>query len=121
MIVCGVLCVMWQNSSLRLFDICVACPGFSSIILFCKSSFSSLHIVLRISAENGVQYIGASYFAAMYGTAPRWSRCACVTTIAITFSLQSFIVASCGMASAFFRFVSVCFTNSPISSSVSLM
>ena len=44
-----------------------------------------------------------------------------MTVIAITFSLQSLIVPSCGIASAFLRFVSVCFTNSPISASVSLM
>ena len=56
---------MWQNSSLRFFDSCIDCPGFSSIILFCMSIFSSLQIVLSISAENGVHMIGASYFAAM--------------------------------------------------------
>lgn len=121
MIVCGVLCVMWQNSSLRFFDSGIVCPGFSSIILFWRSIFSSWQIVLSICAENGVQIIGALYFAARCGTAPMWSRWACVIIIAITSSLQSFIFVSCGTASALFRLASVSFLNSPISSSVSFM
>ena len=56
---------MWQNSSLRFLVNCIDCPGFSSIILFCRSIFSSLQIVLSIDAEKGVHIIGASYFAAM--------------------------------------------------------
>ncbi len=40
-IVCGVLWVMWQNSSLMFFDNGIVCPGFSAIISFCRSIFSS--------------------------------------------------------------------------------
>ncbi len=78
-------------------------------------------MVRKIDAVNGVHMIGTSYFAARYGAAPMWSKCACVSTIAFTFALQSLIAPSCGIASAFFSDASVFLTNSPISSSLSLM
>jgi len=67
-------------------------PAFISIMLLGSVIFSSLQIMRRSAAEYGVQITGALYFFASLGIAPKWSRCACVVTIAITCDRQSSMV-----------------------------
>lgn len=109
------LCVVRTNSILSPLPIGILSPGFRAMILFGMLILLSRSSERRTAAENGVQIIGALYFGAVYGAAPMWSRWACVTTIALTFALQSFIVWSSGTASTLF---SVC-SSIPVSSSAS--